>query len=312
MSRDLSPPIAVEGLRVAYGRSWLSAGTAVLDGIDLRVEEGQVHALVGRNGAGKSSMVRCLLGQQKPAEGQALLFGENAWRHRARLVQRLGVVPEEPDAPPTMSARALGRFCSQLYPRWDQARFDGRLRRFDVPPATPFGRLSRGQKTQVMLALALAPDPELLVLDDPTLGLDPISRDALFEELVDVLAERGTTVLMTSHDLPGIERVATHLSYLDGQKLAVDEELEQLKGRYRRLVLAAEAGSPNDSLEAEIAAMEPVAEKTRGREREITVSRFDAERLAAWRGSRGADQAHAEPMSLEDILLTFGRRSNET
>ena len=127
-------------------------------------------------------------------------------------MEYLGVVPEDPDAPVAMTAKHLDRFCSRLYPRWDA---DG-LRRSPEPLSryrwtTAFGQLSKGQKAQVMLSLALASSPRLLVLDDPTLGLDAAARRAVFEEIVVELADRDMTVFITSHDLSGIEAIATHV-----------------------------------------------------------------------------------------------------
>src|SRR6185295_10121524 len=103
-----------------------------------------------------------------------LLFGEDVWKKRARLLSRVGVAPEEPDAPPDMTAESLGAFSSRLFSRWDSTGYGDRLTRFAIPRDVPFGRLSKGQKGQVQLALALAPRPDLLVLDDPTLGLDAV------------------------------------------------------------------------------------------------------------------------------------------
>ena len=195
-------PIALDGLTVRYGHR------LALDQVSLEVPEGSVYALLGRNGAGKSSLVRCLLGEQKPAAGRALLLGRDVWRERAAILAEVGVVPEDPNAPPAMTARQLSRFCSRLYPRWDAAGVEARLKRFGVPSGTPFGKLSKGQKGQVSLALALASSPRLLVLDDPTLGLDAVARKAVFEELIGELADRGTTVFITTHDLAGVERIA--------------------------------------------------------------------------------------------------------
>src|SRR5207244_4282434 len=133
---------------------------------------------------------------------------------RARLLSRVGVVPEDPDAPPSMTAPALGAFSAGLYPSWDSKGFSDRLARFSIPLDVPFGKLSKGQKGQVQLALALAPSPDLLILDDPTLGLDAVARKAVFEELVDELADRGTTVFLTTHDLAGVERMADRVGIL--------------------------------------------------------------------------------------------------
>lgn len=229
-------PIVLEGLTVRYGER------VALDGVSLTVPEGSVCALLGRNGAGKSSLVRCLLGQHKPAAGRALLFGRDVWEHRATVVQDVGVVPEEPDAPASMTARQLSRFCSRLYESWDGKGLEERLRRFGISSGTPFGRLSKGQKAQVALALALASSPRLLVLDDPTLGLDAVARKDLFEELIGELADRGITVLITTHDLAGAERIADRVGILRRGRLVLDEEMEALREKFRRVSFAAVGG----------------------------------------------------------------------
>ena len=227
MSPD--PIINIDGLTVRYGRK-----TAV-DRVTLSVPRGGVYALLGRNGAGKSSLVRCLLGQQKPAAGVIELFGEDVWRRRTALMERVGVVSEEADAPPEMTVAALARFCSQLYARWDQGIADARLERFGIASDARFGDLSKGQKKQVALALATAMSPELLILDDPTLGLDVVARKALFEEIIGELADRGITVFVTTHDLGGIEGLADRVGILKAGALVVDDELETLKSRFRRI-----------------------------------------------------------------------------
>ena len=220
--------IKLESLTVRYGR------TSALDGVSLEVPKGSVYALLGRNGAGKSSAVRCLLGQQRPSAGRALLFGLDAWRERAKAMERIGVVPEDPDLPPDAHALELSRFCSRLYSRWDDAGVRDRLKRFAIPEKTPTGRLSKGQKAQVQLALALGHSPELLVLDDPTLGLDAIARKEFFSELIGELADRGTTVLVTTHDLAGIEGIAERVGILKNGKLVIDDTLEALKAKFSR------------------------------------------------------------------------------
>ncbi len=134
----IQPPLEVDDLRVRYGR------TVAVDAASLAVDRGTVYALLGRNGAGKTSLVRCLLGHRRAAAGRALLFGEDVWRQRGRLLARVGVVPERPDAPPAMSARRLGRFFSRLYPSWEDKAYERRLKRFEVPAGVPFGRLSKG------------------------------------------------------------------------------------------------------------------------------------------------------------------------
>lgn len=291
-------PLAAEAITVRYGRR-----TAV-DAVSLTLSEGTVYALLGRNGAGKSSLVRCLLGQQRAAAGRALLFGRDAWRHRASLMAQVGVVPEQPDAPPGATARQLARFCRPLYPHWDGGAFEGRLRRFGVPTDLPFGRLSKGQQGHVALALALAARPRLLVLDDPTLGLDAVARRAFFEELIGELADRGTTVLIATHDLAAVERIADRAGILAGGHLVLDEDLEGLKQRFRQIWLADAAAAPATVLEA----FAPLAAQTTVTGDwgvETIVAEYDDERFRAFQQSAAGAGAQVTSLTLEEIFIAL-------
>jgi ABC-2 type transport system ATP-binding protein len=217
------PLVETEALAIRYGR------TRVLEAVSLSVPPGCVFALLGRNGSGKSSLLRVLLGQRPPASGSVRLLGEDPWRSRSRLMERVGVVPEEPDAPPEMTARQLSAFCARLHGTWDEPLVRDRLARFEVPADRPFGGLSKGQKGAVMLSLALGHHPRLLLLDDPTLGLDVVARDAVFGEVIGELADRGTTVFVTTHDLRAVEGIADRVAILHEGRLALDGVLETLK-----------------------------------------------------------------------------------
>jgi ABC-2 type transport system ATP-binding protein len=220
------PALETHGLTIRYGR------TTVVEGLNLAVPRGSVYALLGRNGAGKSSLLRVLLGQRPAAVGRVLLFGEDPWQHRPRLMARVGGVPEEPDAPREMTPAQLSAFCGRLHARWDGGAVAERLQRFEVPMGRPFGSLSKGQKGAVSLALALGHAPELLLLDDPTLGLDVVARDAVFQEVIGDLADRGTTVFVTTHDLRAIEGIADHVGILHGGRLVLAGALEALKAEH--------------------------------------------------------------------------------
>lgn len=222
---DRGPVLETEGLKVRYGR------THVIDGLTLAVPRGSVFALLGRNGAGKSSLLRVLLGQRPAAAGRVFLLGEDPWRRRTSLMARVGVVPEEPDAPPEMTPSQLSTFCARLHARWDGAAVTERLRRFEVPLDRPFGSLSKGQRGAVSLSLSLGHSPELLLLDDPTLGLDVVARDAVFREVIGDLADRGTTVFVTTHDLRAVEGIADDVAILHEGRLALAGRLEELKAQ---------------------------------------------------------------------------------
>ena len=300
----MKDPIRIEGLTVRYGRA-----TACAD-VSLVVPPGAVYALLGRNGAGKSSLVRCLLGQQKPSTGQARLFGENSWTTRRAAMARIGVVPEEPDAPPALSSHTLSDFCRRIYPRWDSGAVSERLRRFEVPAATPFGKLSKGQRGQVMLALALGHSPELLVLDDPTLGLDAVARRSLFEEIVGELADRGTTVFLTTHDLAGFEGIATQVGILKDGKLAVDEDAEALKSRFRRIRYSNRLTETRTAFGTELDEFDALRVKVRGWGIDAIVSNFDEAAFERFRATDGVDDATAEALPLEEIFLAVAGEGN--
>jgi len=223
-----APALACERLTVRYG------GAPVVEDVTFAVPSGCVYGLLGRNGAGKSSIVRCLVGQLRPTAGRALVLGADAWTDRARLMARVGVVPEEPDAPSELSPARLLALVSRLHERWDATGAEARLRRFAVPLDTPFHRLSKGQKGATMLTIALGHAPELLILDDPTLGLDVVARDAVFGEVIGELAERGTTILVTTHDLAAIEGIADRVGILHERHLVLDEPMEAVKERFAR------------------------------------------------------------------------------
>ena len=299
MSTMREAVVAVEGLTIRYGPS------IACDAVSFSAARGAVYALLGRNGAGKSSLVRCLLGSQKPAAGRAALFGEDAWKRRTPLMARTGVVPEEPDAPPAMTARQLSAFCGRLYPAWDDAGVEKRLARFGVPPDLPFGRLSKGQKGEVMLALALGHGPELLILDDPTLGLDVVARKAFYEELVGDLADRGTTVFVTTHDLAGIEGIATHVGILKAGRLVLDEEAEMLKSRFRRIRYGNRMTETRTAYGSELDAFDALRVKVRGWGIDAVVTNFDDVSFERFRAIDGVSDADASAMSLEEIFLAI-------
>jgi ABC-2 type transport system ATP-binding protein len=250
-------------------------------------------------------LIRCLLGQQKPAAGRALLFERDSWTTRRAAMERVGVVPEEPDAPPALSARELSDFCRRLYPSWDSAAVASRLERFGVPDTTPFRKLSKGQKGEVLLALALGHSPAVLVLDDPTLGLDVVARRALSEEVVGELADRGTTVFLTTHDLSGFEGIATRVGILKEGRLVVDEELEALKSRFRRIRYGNRMTETRTEFGNELDAFDAVRVRVRGWGIDAVVSNFAEPAFERFRAMDGVENASAEPLSLEEIFVAL-------
>lgn len=298
------PVAAVDNLTVRYGK------VVAVDRISFAVPQGSVYALLGRNGSGKSSTVHCLVGQLKPASGNAHLFGQDAWRDRARLMQRVGLVPETPDVPPDMTAVQAAAFCRALHRSWDEELFQDRLQRFKVPQRTRFRGLSKGEKRQLSLALALGASPELLILDDPTLGLDVVVRRQLYEEIIADLAERGTTVLVTTHDIGGIEGIADRVGVLREGRMVLDEPLEAIKGRFRRLVFKVQGDGPTPTVDP---ALQPVGQPRQrpvGDGLEVVVAAYDDAAVREMAAQPGIGGVEAEPVSLEDIVVALCGEDN--
>lgn len=293
--------IQIDNVTIRYGKR------AAVDAVSLEVKAGSVFALLGRNGAGKSSLIKSLLGFMKPNAGAIRLFGEDVWKHRARLMERVGFVAEDPDAPPEMTGAEVVRFCARLAKRWDQRDADERLKRFNVPLDVPFGRLSKGQRREVLLAVALATSPELLILDDPTLGLDVVARKELYEELVSDLADRGITVFITTHDLAAVESLADHIAILRDGSIVLNEEVEQLKWRFRKIRYATPAAADVPAFRE----MNAVGVRRWGSGVEAVVSNYSDVSLEHFRSSSGVRDVEVTPMSLEEIFIALTEEERE-
>lgn len=200
--------VEIASATLGYGRA------DVIRSVSLEIRPGEVFALLGRNGSGKSTLVASLMGFRPVRSGAIRIFGSNPWKHRTRVTPRIGFVPEVPDAPPDATVDRICKLRSALYPSWNSAAVESRLVRFSIPAGQRFGRLSRGQKGLVQLTFALAHSPELLVLDDPTLGLDAVAKASFYEELIGELADRGVTTFLTTHDLSEVDRIADRVAIL--------------------------------------------------------------------------------------------------
>ena len=228
-------PLAAHGLHLAYGRH------EVLRGVDLALPQGEVLGLIGRNGAGKSSLIGCLLGLLQPQSGQARVMGVPALRLDDARKARLGYVPQQPQAFAWMKVGQLLDYLGQLYPGWDPAHASRLLQRWDLDPKRPIGKLSPGQAQRLAMVRALAPRPALLVLDEPASALDPVARRELLRELVTQAMDSGTTVLFSSHIVSDLERVASRVAFLHEGRLLLDRALDEVKDEVVRITLPAAA-----------------------------------------------------------------------
>lgn len=208
-----------------------------VDSASLRVPRGCVYGLLGRNAAGKSTLIKMLLGMVHPSYGHAELFGEDASRLRPQTRMRIAYLAEGHPLYRWMNIGQAVRFNRAFYPTFNDQLLEQILVHFDLPPKAKIRRLSHGQRAQVSLALAVAQDPELLILDDPTLGLDTVVRRDFLESLIQIIQRKGRTILFSSHILGDVERVAERVGILVDGVLRVDCPTEHFKESIRKMVL---------------------------------------------------------------------------
>ncbi|WP_433853840.1 ABC transporter ATP-binding protein [Stenotrophomonas nitritireducens] len=205
--------IETRALSKRYGRK------LALDNLDLCVPRGRIHAIVGANGAGKSTLFRILLGFMPPSAGQARILGRDSQSLTPQDRARIGFVNEEHTLPAWMRVSQVMTMQRHQYVRWNQQAFDGVIGHYNVLPEQKIGQLSRGERAGFNLALALAQGPELLVLDEPTLGLDVVAKRAFLESLMYSNATGECTVIYCSHQMEEIERIADNLIILERGQL---------------------------------------------------------------------------------------------
>jgi len=203
----------------------------VLRGIELTVPTGAVFALLGRNASGKTTLVHAVLGLTRPDRGRVRVLGRDPARQRMTVIHRVGVVPDTLRGYEHQTVASLLAFLKRVYPKWDDTLSYELLRRFALPLETRLAALSRGSRTKVSLVAALSHRPDLLVLDDPTIGLDAVVIDEFFGTLREVARREGTTVLVCSHELSELESLATHVAFLSGGRIALSEKVDRLLSR---------------------------------------------------------------------------------
>jgi ABC-2 type transport system ATP-binding protein len=216
----------------------------VLDEVSFAVPRGSVTAFLGRNGSGKTTTLRILLGLLTPTRGSTTILGYDSQQIPAAARGRIGYLAENHPVIPWMTVRQAGEFQAAFYSRWNQKVFDAVIDHFGLDSKSRASTLSRGQRAGLALALTLAPEPELLIMDDPTLGLDPVARRALLESILVITRDANRTVLLSSHLLDDIERVADYLLILDRAVLRAACPVEEFRSRIAQYQLSFEGAVP--------------------------------------------------------------------
>ena len=274
--------------------------------LNLAVPAGSVFALLGSNGAGKTTTLKLLMNLIEPTSGSARVLGVDSRRLGERELAQIGYVSENQELPLWMTVRQLLDYCRPFYPTWDRELETTLLTQFALPESRKLAQLSRGMLMKASLLSSLAYRPKLLVLDEPFSGLDALVRDEFVRGVLEVSALGEWTVLVSSHDIDEVERLADHIALLDHGRLQFSETAETLQGRFRRVEVtgAAESIAPaRDWLEWQRAG---------------TLTRFIETRYAGeptervWRERLGAAAVNAQPMTLREIFMVLARSTRTT
>jgi ABC-2 type transport system ATP-binding protein len=237
-ANDPDAVIDVASLTRRFGR------IVALDGLNLQVPRGAVFGVVGANGAGKTTLIRHLLGLLRAQSGTVRVFGRDPVADPVGVLSRIGYLSEENDLPPWMRVRELLRFVRAFYPGWDDVYAEELHTCFGLDPAARVRDLSRGQKARTGLLVALAYRPELLILDEPSTGLDPLARRDILAAVLRTVAQEGRTVLFSSHLLDEVERVSDHVALIDKGRVLTQGPLDEVRAAHRELTVRFDGPRP--------------------------------------------------------------------
>jgi ABC-2 type transport system ATP-binding protein len=277
-----------------------------VEALNLRVPIGSVFALVGPNGAGKTTTIKLLMNLVRPTRGRAFVMGTDSRRLGPRNFERIGYISENQRLPDWLTPDQLLDYIRPFYPTWDEALCEKLRADLGLTARTPLRSLSRGTRMKAALLASLAYRPELVVLDEPFTGLDPLVRDELIRALLELPGEHPCTVLVSSHDIEEIERLADWIAFIDGGRVMFAEPVSSLLSRFRLIEVIAPDGVTPTPLTAPGWLLQGVG----GR-----ILRFvDTDHTAPGAMSRialaypGAD-IRAVPLSLREIFVALASRS---
>jgi ABC-2 type transport system ATP-binding protein len=237
-------PSSVEAVVAVTDLSRRFGAKTVLDGVSLYVPKGCVFGLVGENGAGKTTLIKHILGLLDAEAGKVRVFGCDPVADPVGVLGRIGYLSEQPDLPGWMRVEELLRYSKAFYPKWDKAYAEKMLVQFGLNAAQRVSTLSKGQTAKAGLLIAQAHRPELLLLDEPSSGLDPIVRQDILEAVIRTVADEGRTVFFSSHLLEEIERVSDHIAMVHQGRMVLCGSLDDIKAQHRRFTLHFETAQP--------------------------------------------------------------------
>jgi ABC-2 type transport system ATP-binding protein len=289
----MNEQLKIEGLSKSFGRR------PVLRSVSLKLEPGKVYGLLGRNGEGKTTLIRIIMGVIPRDRGVVSLKGLPVTFADAAYKKEIGYIPEDAFFYGWMTVGALLDFNARFFPKWDAVRAADDMKRFELDPKAKVRTLSRGQQLKLAFVVALAARPELLLLDDPTSGLDVPTRRDFLREVIRELAAGGTAILFATHLVHELERIVDHLFILHGGRIVLDETYEKVKGLARRVVLGFDGEAPDLPDLANV-----IGRRAIGRDLELIIYPWHEEDEKTLRALNPA-RLDIESLSLEDVFVSF-------
>jgi ABC-2 type transport system ATP-binding protein len=270
-------------------------GQEALRGLNLQVPAGSIYGFLGRNGAGKTTTIKVLLGMVRPTSGVVTVFGlaADAPQASVEIRRRVGFVSEEKDLYDAMTVAEMIRFTAGFFPRWRADLEQRYLRTFELPADRTIKALSRGTRTKLALLLALCRGADLLILDEPTAGLDPAVTEEVLQALVAHVASEEMTVFFSSHQIAEVDQIADHVAIIDRGRAVVTGALDDLREGFRRIQLVFDGDAPEHTFRA------AGVERVRRKGRVLTV-------LSSAGAERVVDEARAlHPVSVDVSAVTL-------
>src|SRR5271157_2694957 len=260
--------IEASGLRKVFG------ATVALDSVNLRIEEGRILGLIGPNGAGKSTALNAILGLTQ-YQGELKVIGRDPWRERDQLMRDVCFIADVAVLPRWLRVSQALDYVAGVHPRFDRAKAEGFLAKTAIMPASKVRELSKGMVTQLHLALVMAIDAKLLVLDEPTIGLDILYRKQFYDSLLNDYFDRSRTIVVTTHQVEEVQHVLTDLMFINGGRIVLDCSMEEFERRYAEVTVHPEQM-------AAARALKPIQERQVLGRSTLLFAQVDRQQLAAF------------------------------